>query len=137
MNPFSIILVDELEKAHPSVLNLFLQIMDEGFITNSQGEKIDFKNTLIFMTSNIKGVKKIGFKEDNIDYSEVLTKEFVARFDDVIKYNDITKDIVLEYLKKNNIQDEKIIDKINYSKYGLREVKKVIKKELNSLKELI
>ena len=52
MHPCSIILLDELEKAHPSVINLFLQILDEGYITNSKGEKIDFKHTYIFMTSN-------------------------------------------------------------------------------------
>ena len=51
-NPYSVILVDEIEKSHPSVLNLFLQIMDEGFITDAHGEKIDFSHTLIFMTSN-------------------------------------------------------------------------------------
>ena len=126
MNPFSIILVDELEKAHSSVLNLFLQIMDEGFVTNSQGEKLDFKNTLIFMTSNVKGNKKIGFLENNNDYSDYFSKEFLARFDDIINFNDISYEVAKEYLKRNNINDDSIINKINYQKYGLREVKRYL-----------
>lgn len=126
MNPFSIILVDELEKAHSSVLNLFLQIMDEGFVTNSQGEKLDFKNTLIFMTSNVNGNKKIGFLENNNDYSDYFSKEFLARFDDIINFNDISYEVAKEYLKRNNINDDSIINKINYQKYGLREVKRYL-----------
>ena len=128
MYPFSVILVDELEKAHPTILNLFLQIMDEGFVTNAQGEKIDFKNTLIFMTSNVKKTKRIGFQEINNDLSEYFSKEFLARFDDVINYKDITKEVVLEYLKKNNIKEEGLISQINYTNYGLRDAKKIIQK---------
>ena len=102
--------------------------MDEGFVTNSQGEKLDFKNTLIFMTSNVKGNKKIGFLENNNDYSDYFSKEFLARFDDIINFNDISYEVVKEYLKRNNINDDSIINKINYQKYGLREVKRYLNK---------
>ncbi len=128
MNPYSVLLIDELEKASPAIINLFLQIMDEGFVTNAMGEKLDFKNSFIFMTSNIKGSKKIGFQEEMLDYSESFSKEFLARFDDIINFKDIDKKIVCQYLKQKNIKDLSIIEHINYEKYGLREVKKAIKK---------
>lgn len=128
MNPYSIILVDELEKASPAVMNLFLQIMDEGYVTNAQGEKLNFKNALIFMTSNVTGTQKIGFQKDAIDFNESFSKEFIARFDDIIHYKDIDKETVLNYLKKNNVTDLTLIEQINYEKYGLREAKKIIQK---------
>ena len=86
------------------------------------------KNTLIFMTSNVKKTKRIGFQEINNDLSEYFSKEFLARFDDVINYKDITKEVVLEYLKKNNIKEEGLISQINYTNYGLRDAKKIIQK---------
>lgn len=127
MHPYSIILVDEVEKASSAVLNLFLQIMDEGFITNAQGEKLDFKNTMIFMTSNVKGSNRIGFSKSNIDFSENFSKEFIARYDDIISYKNIDKEAAITYLAKLNIKDERILDDINYEKYGLREVKRAIR----------
>lgn len=120
MEPFTCILVDELEKSSPSVMNLFLQILDEGFITNAKGEKIDFKNTLIFMTSNVKGHKKIGFMESNSSFNESFSKEFIARFTDIIEYNDITSEMVDKYLEKKKIKDKNIIKDFDYKKNGFR-----------------
>lgn len=134
MHPYSIVLVDELEKASPAVLNLFLQIMDEGFVTNAQGEKLDFKNTLIFMTSNVVGTKKIGFGKSNVDFGESFSREFLARFDDIVPYKNINEETALLYLKKNNIDDVSILEKINYEKYGLREVNRIIRKNKFSKK---
>ena len=74
MHPNAIILLDELEKAHPSVINLFLQILDEGFVTNAKGEKIDFKNTYIFMTSNACIDIKIGFLKNKANYQRIFSK---------------------------------------------------------------
>ena len=129
MEPFTCILVDELEKASPSVINLFLQILDEGFVTNAKGEKIDFKNTLIFMTSNVKGSKKIGFMDTKKNYNEFFSKEFIARFTDIIEYNDITEEMLDIYLKKNNISDKSIIKNFDIYKQGFRGLKHYLVKE--------
>jgi len=131
INPYSVILVDEIEKAHPKVLNLFLQILDEGFITDSKGEKIYFDNTYIFMTSNIINSNKMGFNNSiNNNIEEILPKEIIGRFDDIITFDNITENTVKEYLNKINITDKKIIDKIikesEFNKYGLRNVKNTI-----------
>ena len=130
MEPFTCILVDELEKASPSVMNLFLQILDEGFVTNAKGEKIDFKNTMIFMTSNVKGTKKIGFMESSNTYTNDFSKEFVARFTDIIEFNDITEDMLEAYLKKNNIKDKSLIKNFDIHKNGFRGLKNYLNKEI-------
>ncbi|HRX14582.1 MAG TPA: AAA family ATPase, partial [Eubacteriales bacterium] len=107
--PYSVVLFDEVEKAHPDVFNLLLQILDDGRLTDSKGRVVDFKNTIIIMTSNIgadytKGVKKIGFENQNISaYDEMKEKmlaalkehfkpEFLNRVDDIIVFNNLTKD---------------------------------------------
>lgn len=79
MYPNSIVLLDELEKANSNVINLFLQVLDEGFITNAKGEKIDFKNTYIFMTSNAEINNKIGFMKGKSNYQNSFSKEFLGR----------------------------------------------------------
>lgn len=132
-NPYSIILVDEIEKAHPSVLNLFLQIMDEGFIHDAHGEIIDFSHTLIFMTSNACKNSNVGFIEGK-DHSlnETFTEEFLGRFDEIIVFDNISKEIVKNYLqekiKNKNVDLDKILKEINYHKYGFRYVNKIIDK---------
>ena len=128
MEPYTCLLVDELEKASPSVINLFLQILDEGFITNAKGEKIDFKNTMIFMTSNIKGTHRIGFMKNSNTYNNDFSKEFIARFTDIIEYNDITDDMLDIYLKKNNIKDKNIIKDFDVHKNGFRGLKNYLMK---------
>jgi len=136
LNPFSVILVDEIEKAHPKVLNLFLQILDEGFITDSKGEKIYFENTCIFMTSNVTNNTKMGFNNIvNNNIEEILTKEIIGRFDDIISFDSIDEKTVRKYLKNlnldNNVNLEKIIAESEFAKYGLRNVKNVVSKHLN------
>lgn len=132
-NPYSIILVDEIEKAHSSVLNLFLQIMDEGFITDSHGEKIDFSHTLIFMTSNAYKNKSVGFMDQpNSCLTDTFTEEFLGRFDDIIEFETLSKEVVIAYLKENikdeNIDYEELLKEVRYQKYGFRYVNKVIDK---------
>ena len=117
--------VDEIEKASPKVLNLFLQILDEGIITNAKGEPINFKNTFIFATSNIKGTKKIGFMETKINYNQDFSKELLARFSDIIEYKDITIDDINTYLKMHNITDINI-DNFDYRHQGFRGLDKYI-----------
>ena len=125
MEPFTCILVDEIEKASPKVLNLFLQILDEGIIANAKGEPINFKNTFIFATSNIKGTKKIGFMETKINYNQDFSKELLARFSDIIEYKDITIDDINTYLKMHNITDINI-DNFDYRHQGFRGLDKYI-----------
>ncbi|MBE6154442.1 MAG: ATP-dependent Clp protease ATP-binding subunit [Firmicutes bacterium] len=131
-NPYSIILVDEIEKAHPSVLNLFLTIMDEGFITDAHGEIIDFSHTLIFMTSNAIKNNSVGFTNNENNLTENFSEEFLGRFDDIIYFDTLTKEEVLNYLKEkinnNTIDYESILNEINYQKYGFRNINRVINK---------
>ena len=86
-NPYSIILLDEIEKASQEVINVFLSILDEGIITNSHGEKINFKNTIIFMTSNINLKEYIGFNKNTNkrdDLHNILSTPFVNRINKII-----------------------------------------------------
>ena len=129
-NPYSIILVDEIEKAHPAVLNLFLQIMDEGVIHDAHGELIDFSHTMIFMTSNAYKNKKVGFLDNKNKLNEAFSEEFLGRFDEIIDFKNLERDEVLGYVKEklNNreVDYEKILEEINYEAYGFRYVNKVI-----------
>ena len=129
MHPNAIILLDELEKAHPSVINLFLQILDEGFVTNAKGEKIDFKNTYIFMTSNACIDIKIGFLKNKANYQNSFSKEFLARITQTINYHNITIDNIKEYLSKKGIKDYSIIKDFDYENQGFRGLDKYLKKK--------
>ena len=110
-NPFSVVLFDEIEKAHPDVFNILLQVLDEGHITDSQGRKVDFKNTIIIMTSNagaqaIIEPKRLGFgnkedeKEDHKkmkdsvmeEVKRIFKPEFLNRIDDTIVFRALNKD---------------------------------------------
>ena len=127
MNPHSIILLDELEKAHPNVINLFLQILDEGYVTNSKGEKIDFKNTYIFMTSNAMVNQKIGFMKGKSNYQDSFSKEFLARITAKINYNNITEEMIKEYLDKKGIADYSLVKDFDYENQGFRGLDKYLK----------
>lgn len=137
-NPYTVILVDEIEKASPSVLNLFLQILDEGFVTNSKNEKIDFENTIIVMTSNVTNKLSVGFNSSyNNNVSEFFSKEFLGRFDDVITYKNISRDILYDYalkfIKNKNINIDNLIKEANTQNYGFRNLKKLINKYNNDI----
>ena len=126
MNPHSIILLDELEKAHPNVINLFLQILDEGYVANSKGEKIDFKNTYIFMTSNAMINQKIGFMKGKSNYQDSFSKEFLARITAKINYNNITEEMIKEYLDKKGIADYSLVKDFDYENQGFRGLDKYL-----------
>lgn len=101
-NPYSVILFDEIEKAHPEVLNLLLQILDEGRLTDSNGRTVDFKNTIIIMTSNL-GSEDIleGNKEKVlIEIKKYFRPEFINRIDEVIIFNCLTKEAITKILDK-------------------------------------
>ena len=110
-NPYSILLFDEFEKAHPDVFNILLQVLDDGHITDSQGRRVDFKNTVIIMTSNagassIIAPKKLGFlsgDDEKADYSRmksavmeevkhIFKPEFLNRIDDIIVFHSLTQE---------------------------------------------
>ena len=129
-NPYSVILFDEIEKVHPDVLNILLQVLDDGHITDSQGRKVSFKNTIIIMTSNvgaeqIVSPKKLGFDSSvdqrDRDYTYMKTKvleelkrlfkpEFLNRIDEIIVFRPISKENmaqILEIMLKNLYQRAK------------------------------
>ena len=115
-NPYSVVLFDEIEKAHPDVFNLLLQLFDEGVLTDGLGRKIDFKNTIIIMTSNV-GTKEIqnrnsfGFSDTNSDFDyssmkeyildqikSVFNPEFINRIDDTIVFHPLSRNDALEII---------------------------------------
>lgn len=154
-NPHSIILLDEIEKAHPKVIDLFYQILDEGLIKDSKGDTIKFDNTIIIATSNIGFEKNsIGFtkeKENQImrQLKEYLSIPFINRIDNVVVFNHLTKENIIKIIKnkiiklKEKYQDVKIdIDKsvineivelTNYQEFGARKIDKIIKNNLENI----
>lgn len=108
-NPYSLILIDEVEKAHPDVLNIFLQVMEDGRLTDSQGRTVDFKNTILIMTSNAG----TGSAEANVGFGAALDgtqqsimnqlgdffkPEFMNRFDAIVEFNSLTKENLLSII---------------------------------------
>ena len=120
-NPFSLILLDEIEKAHPNILNLFLQVLDEGHLTDGQGRKLDFKNSIIIATSNaaykiiLEAIKEksewLGVKQKLLDFlfqEGTFRPEFINRFDAVVVFKPLSKEnllgiaeLLLQKLKAN------------------------------------
>jgi len=125
-NPFSLILLDEIEKAHPNILNLFLQVFDEGHLTDGLGRKVDFNNTIIIATSNagyqiiLEAIRERaewpGVKEKLLDYlfeKAIFRPEFINRFDAVVVFKPLSKEnlldiseLLLQKLKKNLAQKD-------------------------------
>lgn len=151
--PYSIILLDEIEKAHPDVFNILLQVLDDGRLSDSKGRVVDFKNTLIIMTSNI-GSRHILNKEYNKVYEEMkllFKPEFLNRIDEIVLFNTLGNDsikkiIKLELDKINNKLFEKMItivyndDLLEYIleksydvSYGARPIKRFIQKNIETL----
>ena len=155
-NPYSIVLFDEIEKAHKDIFNILLQILDDGRITDSQGRTIDFKNTIIIMTSNL-GSEHILNKENNLDtlinneLKHTFKPEFLNRIDEIITFNSLSKNTIYQILDNiiNNIES-RLIDKqikINLTKnskehiinnsydesFGARPIKRYISKNIESL----
>lgn len=108
-NPYSIVLFDEIEKAHPEVLNLLLQILDDGRVTDSNGRTVDFKNTIIIMTSNLGSEHVLENNKDKVmeEVKENFRPEFVNRIDEIVIFNALSKEAINEIL-------DKIIKEIEY-----------------------
>lgn len=131
-NPYSIILFDEIEKAHPEVFNLLLQVLDEGKLTDSQGKVVNFKNTIVILTSNIgieqyKKLSRIGFHQeiseesnDNSkqaikkEVSEIFRPEFLNRLDKVIFFNPLNQNGLekIAKIKLKELQERLLVKKI-------------------------
>ncbi|MEH2408231.1 ATP-dependent chaperone ClpB [Nostoc sp.] len=159
--PYSVILFDEIEKAHPDVFNIFLQILDDGRVTDAQGHKVDFKNAIIIMTSNIGSQYILDVAGDNAHYDEMRRRvmeamrnsfrpEFLNRVDEIIIFHGLDKkelrQIVLlqvERLRKR-LSDRKIslklsdialdfLAEVGYDPvYGARPLKRAIQRELET-----
>lgn len=157
-NPYSLILFDEIEKAHPDVLHLFLQILDDGRLTDSQGRTVSFKDTIIIMTSNAgQGIKEasVGFAAENTkeeQFKRVLGQyfkpEFLNRLDDIVEFNPLDKkdlikivDLMLantnEMIKDHglhiNVTDaakEKLVEEGYNPAMGARPLRRTIQEEI-------
>ena len=154
-NPYSIVLFDEIEKAHRDIFNILLQILDDGRITDSHGRTVDFKNTIIIMTSNI-GSEYI--LEDNNNHDLVMSKlkenfrpEFLNRVDEIIIFNSLNKDTMYQILDKlisdlnKRLKDKNInlsltdkaknfiVDSGFDHNYGARPLKRFIVKNLETI----
>lgn len=153
--PYSVILLDEIEKAHPQVINLFYQILDDGLIKDSKGNTIKFNNNIIIMTSNIGYEKNnVGFnnKVESTVLNELkneLSLPFVNRIDNIILFNHLTEENIRNIIKnKINVLKKKyanvtikisknavneIVELSNYYDFGARKVDKIIKSKLENV----
>ncbi|EAH8527621.1 AAA family ATPase [Campylobacter coli] len=152
-NPFSLILFDEIEKAHPDLSNTFLQIFDNAELTDNSGLKVDFKNTIIIMTSNLglKESNELGFlskneEKNNRAIKDFFAPEFINRIDKILHFNDLNDAILVKIIEKeldeisknlNNIKlsvDDKAkiyLAKKAYNKeFGVRLLKRIISEEI-------
>ena len=159
-NPYSLILLDEVEKAHPDVLNLFLQILDDGRLTDSQGRTVSFKDTIIIMTSNAgQGIKtaSVGFAAENNKneaeetrkvMSQYFKPEFLNRFDDIIQFHPLSKGNLLQivnllldktnamvsdqglHIKVTDAAKDKLVEEGYDPEMGARPLRRVIQEEI-------
>ena len=158
-NPYSIVLFDEIEKAHPEVLNLLLQILDDGRVTDSNGRTVDFKNTIIIMTSNLGSEHILDGNTSKVmdEVKKYFRPEFINRVDEIIVFNPLTKDAIRKILdkligemedrlKEDNIHIELTDSAKNYLvdngydvTYGARPLKRLLSRtvETNLAKVLI
>ena len=155
-NPYSIVLFDEIEKAHKDVFNILLQILDDGRITDSQGRTVDFKNTIIIMTSNLGSeyILNNDIDSNNLVMEELrhtFKPEFINRIDEIIIFNSLDKDTLYDILDNiiKNIEDRLsnmhikitltedtkryIIDNSYDERYGARPIKRYVSKNIESL----
>ena len=153
--PFSVLILDEIEKAHSSIINLLFQILDDGVIKDSKGTLVSFKNVIIIMTSNI------GFNEINVGFNknidnlsklkESFSIPFVNRIDNIVYFNNLEETIIKDIINnkinniKNKYKDKKVYIKINddvineiinlsnYKEFGARKIDKLISDKIESI----
>ena len=152
-NPYSIVLFDEVEKAHPEVLNLLLQILDDGRVTDSNGRTVDFKNTIIIMTSNLGSEHILDGNTSQVmqDVREHFRPEFINRIDEVIIFNPLSKaaikDILDKIIQEIEVRLKDINIKINLTdnakqqliddgydiNYGARPLKRLVSRTIETM----
>ena len=152
-NPYSIVLFDEIEKASPDVLNLLLQIMDDGRLTDAQGRLCDFKNTVIIMTSNIGSEEILSGNSQNIEkiLHRSFKPEFLNRIDEIVYFNYLDKDVQLKIVDKmlNDLKGrleneyyvvdftdslkEYILDQAYNKEFGARPIKRYIQHNVETV----
>lgn len=152
-NPYSIVLFDEIEKAHPEVFNLLLQVLDDGRLTDSQGRVVDFRNTIIIMTSNLGSELLLEGKEKEVDQilHATFKPEFLNRIDEIVYFSPLDKPTQRKIVVKmlNNLKkrleesyyevdfSEKVIDYIIDSSYsptfGARPIKRFIQNKIETM----
>ena len=152
-NPYSIVLFDEIEKAHPEVLNLLLQILDEGRVTDSNGRTVDFKNTIIIMTSNLGSEYILDGHDEKVmeELQHHFRPEFINRIDEIIIFKKLSKSVLYDILNKivseiefrlkdSNIKihltekaKDYFIDNGFDEYYGARPLKRLVSRELETL----
>ena len=151
-NPNAIILLDEIDKAHPSVINLFYQILDEGLTTDSKGNTINFNNNIIIMTSNT-GFEEIKVGFNNIENNNIITNlkkqftpSFINRIDNIIVFNKLTNENITTIIKNkltklkekypnftyNNNLIKELIEESKYQEFGARQIDKVIENKVEN-----
>lgn len=155
--PYSVLILDEIEKAHPKVINLFFQILDDGKIKDSSGKIIRFDNVFIVMTSNIGFDENVvGFNKTNDDtivtkLKEVFSIPFINRIDNIVVFNKLDENVIRKLIQKKlkNLKNKyldknvkitigkEVIDKIvklsNYNEFGARKIDKIIKEKIESI----
>jgi len=158
--PYSVVLFDEIEKAHPDVMNILLQILDEGKVTDAQGRTVSFQNTVIVMTSNAGSADKsgiVGFNKQTGDIAkekafralqEILRPELLGRVDEIVVFSPLSREsmekiagLMLDEMKEPLLEqgitvgyDEKALSFLasnaDGGKFGARELRKVIRKKV-------
>lgn len=153
-HPNATIILDEIDKAHPKIINLFYQILEDGLITDAKNNQICFKNNIIIMTSNIgKNKTNIGFNTSKSSISEELKDNFniafLNRIDEIIKFNNLNKQDIEKIInqKLHNLENnfpntnitmsknilEEILNESHYQEYGARKIDKIIKNHLENI----
>lgn len=152
-NPYSIVLFDEIEKAHKDVFNILLQILDDGRITDSQGRTVDFKNTIIIMTSNLGSEHILDGNTDLVmdELKSTFRPEFINRIDEIVVFNSLSREVIYDILDKiigdieNRLSDKKISIKLtdkarefiinnSYNEvYGARPIKRFVSRNIENL----
>ena len=160
-NPYSLILLDEIEKAHKDILDILLQVLDDGIITDGQGRKVNFKNSIIVLTSNLGGnlINDLSIRNENqneikniidLELKQFFKPEFLNRLDEIVIFNNLSKKELekiakIEFqnlrarlskknldLKVNNDAISLLIDRSFDHIYGARPLKRAIKKEIET-----
>mgnify|MGYP002515304025 FL=1 len=152
-NPYSIVLFDEIEKADPEVFNILLQIMDDGRLTDSQGRLVDFKNTIIIMTSNLGSEEILEGHKELVEaiLHKTFKPEFLNRIDEIVTFNSLSKDVQVKIVDKmlNDLKlrlaeeyyqvkftdalKKYVLDSAYTPKYGARPIKRFIQHEIETI----